>query len=177
MASKFSFLTLLMERRKPSKDNNNNNNDLAFVKAAAWAWYQHNSGSKGKTISEFDATITRRVPRPSRYKLEAMRIMAQEAPSEGSPTIRAKKLPLLDEYEVQSISRQLSGLVAEDSKSNNDNKHNKLFKGADNSTNRRTTKKKKVRKGFWLGHGAVCGREEDVVDPGALRVGRRLPAK
>ncbi|TKY56688.1 hypothetical protein E2542_SST21134 [Spatholobus suberectus] len=166
MASKSSFLTLLMERRKPPKDNNN---DLAFVKAAAWAWYQHNSGSKGKNISEFDASITRRAPRPSRYKLEAMR-MVEEA-REGSP-IHAKKLSLLDEYEVQSISRQLNGLV----ESSDNKNHNKLINGVENSTNRRT-QKKKVRKGFWLRHAAVCGREEDVVDPGALRVDHRLPAK
>ncbi|RDY11776.1 hypothetical protein CR513_03506, partial [Mucuna pruriens] len=167
MASKLSFLTLLMERKKGPKENNNNNkstNDLVFVKAAAWAWYQHNSASKGKTISEFDATITRRAPRPSRYKLEAMRILDQEP-------LCAKKLSLLDDYEVQSISRQLNDLV-ESCNSNN----NTLVNGADKSTDRRV-QKKKVRKGFWLRHGAVCGREGDVVHQRAFRVPRRLPEK
>ncbi|KAK7372318.1 hypothetical protein VNO80_05694 [Phaseolus coccineus] len=173
MASKFSFLTLLMERRKPPKNNtttnpNTNTNDLTFVKAAAWAWYQHNSGSKGKTITEFHAAVTRHHPRPSRYKLEAMRT-ATEA-GEGSSNIHAKKLSLLDEYEVQSISRQLHSLV-EDS-------NDKPFNGADSSAHRRTQKKKKVRKGFWLRHGAVCGGEKDVVDPSAVGVSHRgLPAK
>ena len=176
MASNFSFLTLLMERRKPPKNSTNTNtntNDLSFVKAAAWAWYQHNSGSKGKTITEFHATVTHHEPRPSRYRLEAMRT-AMEA-REGSPNLHAKKLSLLDEYEVQSISRQLNSLV-EDS-------HHKPFNDADNnSTNGRTQKKKnekkKVRKGFWLRHGAVCGGEKDVVDPSAVGVSRRgLPTK
>ncbi|XP_014504289.1 uncharacterized protein LOC106764529 [Vigna radiata var. radiata] len=171
MASNFSFLTLLMERRKPPKNSTNTNtntNDLSFVKAAAWAWYQHNSGSKGKTITEFHATVTRHEPRPSRYRLEAMRT-AMEA-REGFPNLHAKKLSLLDEYEVQSISRQLNSLV-EDS-------NQKPFIGADNnSTNGRTQtkkkKKKKVRKGFWLRHGVVCGGEKDVVDPIAVGVSRR----
>ncbi|CAJ1970864.1 unnamed protein product [Sphenostylis stenocarpa] len=171
MASKLSFLTLLMERRKPPK-NNTNTNDLTFVKAAAWAWYQHNSASKGKTITEFHATVTRPEPKPSRYKLEAMRV-AKEA-REESPIVHAKKLSLLDEYEVQSISRQLDDLVE-------DSNNKPLHGGADNSTNRRTQKKKKkkkVKKGFWLRHGAVCGREEDAVAPGALRVSHRgQPAK
>ncbi|XP_020239632.2 uncharacterized protein LOC109818549 [Cajanus cajan] len=152
-----------MERRKPKKDDNNNNNkttndDSAFVKAAAWAWYQHNSGSnsKGKTITEFEATITRRAARPSRYKLEAMRNMGNEE-NEGD----TKKVSLLDEYEVQSISR-----LVESCSSN----HNKVV--TDNSTNGRV-KKKKVGRGFWVRHGAVCGREEDVVDPGAKV--KRLP--
>lgn len=160
MASKFSFLTLLMERRKPPKTNTK---DLTFVKAAAWAWYQHNSGSKGKTITEFHAAVTRHDPRPSRYKLEAMRA-ATEA-GEGSSNIHAKKLSLLDEYEVQSISRRLNSLVQDS--------NDKPFNGDDNSANRRTQKKKmkkKVRKGFWVRHGAVCGGEKDVVDPSAVRV-------
>lgn len=141
------------------------------MKAAAWAWHQHNSGSKGKTITEFHATVTRHEPRPSRYKLEAMRT-ATEA-REGSSNIHARKPSLLDEYEVQSISRRLDGLV-EDSK-------DKPFNGADEiSTNRRTKKKKKkkVGKGFWLRHGAVCGGEKDVVDPRAVGVSHGgLPSK
>lgn len=89
---------------------------------------------------------------------------------EGFPNLHAKKLSLLDEYEVQSISRQLNSLV-EDS-------NQKPFIGADNnSTNGRTQtkkkKKKKVRKGFWLRHGVVCGGEKDVVDPIAVGVSRR----
>ncbi|XP_061374638.1 uncharacterized protein LOC133316863 [Gastrolobium bilobum] len=164
MASKFSFLSSIIERKKPKE----NTDELAVVKAAAWAWYQHGSGSEGKATSEFDVTRTHRANRPSRYKLEAMR-MAKE----GSQ-IHTKK-PLLDPYEVQSISRQLDSLI--------ESNHNKLENGTDNCGNasldiggRRT--KKKIRKWFWLRHGAVCGRGDDVIDPRALRDGgRRQPTK
>ncbi|KAK7385671.1 hypothetical protein VNO78_31453 [Psophocarpus tetragonolobus] len=170
MASKLSFRTLVVHRRKPEKDNNNTN-DLAFVKAAAWAWYQHNSGSKGKTLTEFDAIISRREARPSRYKLEAVR-MGKEA-REGSH-VHARKLSLLDEYEVQSISRQLNCLVessssSSSSSSHNNHNHKKLVTAGSNSM-----QKKKVKKGFWLRHGIVCGREEDVVGPS---LATRLPPK
>ncbi|KAL2317263.1 hypothetical protein Fmac_031139 [Flemingia macrophylla] len=156
MESKSSFVSLLMERRKGETDHKKKKttrDESAFVKAAAWAWHEHNT--MGKTITEFDATITRHAPRPSRYKLEAMTNM--------SPT-RPKKMPLLDEYEVQTISRLLESCYHHD---------NKVV--TETSTNIRDVKKKKkvTGKGFWLKHGVVCGREEDVVDPAAYR----LPTK
>ncbi|XP_027333675.1 uncharacterized protein LOC113848388 [Abrus precatorius] len=153
-----------MERSNPPKPNND---ELAIVKAAAWAWHQHGSDSKGKNTGEFDATITHHAPGPSRYKLEAMR-MDKES-KEGS-SIHSNKLSLLDAYEVQSISRHLNSLI-------------ESSKGVDNSTNVSfdigggRVKKKKIRKGFWLRHGVVCGREEDVVNPRALRNGSQVPAK
>ncbi|TKY47388.1 hypothetical protein E2542_SST29448 [Spatholobus suberectus] len=102
MSPKFFSLNSLIERKKPQ----DNTDELAIVKAAAWAWYQHGSGSEGKAKTEFDVTRAQRVPRPSRYKLEAMR-MAKEVPS-----IHTNK-PLLDTYEVQCISRQLDRLIIE----------------------------------------------------------------
>ncbi|RZC57976.1 hypothetical protein C5167_005278 [Papaver somniferum] len=55
--------------------------ELAAVKAAAWAWFQHGSGCEGngKPIHEFDHAnyATQRPIRPSRFKLEAMRISQQ----------------------------------------------------------------------------------------------------
>ncbi|KAK7300673.1 hypothetical protein RJT34_11521 [Clitoria ternatea] len=180
MASKFSFLNSLMERsrNKPPPEDNN-----TFVKAAAWAWFQHNSGSKGETTTEFAATITHRAPKPSRYKIEAMRSVGKEEQktSEGSkPIIHTKKLSLLDAYEVESISRHLNGLV-ESSKNHKNVVNNVGGGGANNSRNASVdigVHKKKNRKGLiWLRHGAVCGREEDVVDPSALRNGSRKPTK
>ncbi|OMO99238.1 hypothetical protein COLO4_13422 [Corchorus olitorius] len=85
--------------------------ELAVVKAAAWAWYQHGSG---KPMREFDVTTrleysdsasasTSTSTRPSRYKLEAMRNSIM------SPTINSNESDslLLDPYEIQSISKRL----------------------------------------------------------------------
>ncbi|KAK7321477.1 hypothetical protein VNO77_32161 [Canavalia gladiata] len=165
MPSKLSFLNSLMDTKKPPKEDNNNSTDeLAFVKAAAWAWYQHGSTSKEKTTTEFDATITRSDLRPSRYKVEAMR-MSKEVAKQVSP-IHTDKLSLLDAYEVQSISRQLNSLIQ---------CPNHIVCGSNNSVDVGCgrMRKKKIRKGLWLRHGVVCGREEDAVDPRALRDARR----
>lgn len=155
MSLKLFSLNSLVERKKPQETTD----ELAIVKAAAWAWYQHGSGSEGKAKCEFDIARSQRVARPSRYKLEAMR-MAKE-----SPAIHTNK-PLLDTYEVQSLSRQLDRLIIESS-------HNKLGTGnnyANNNAgkdngNRRMKNKKKIHKGFWPRHsvefkggdGAVSG--------------------
>ncbi|XP_061352791.1 uncharacterized protein LOC133297640 [Gastrolobium bilobum] len=159
MSRKLFSLNSLLERRKPQ----DRTDELAIVKAAAWAWYQHGSGSKRKAMSEFHVTRTQRAFRPSRYKLEAMR-MTKEA-NEG-PSIHTNK-SLLDTYEIQSISRQLERLI--------ESGHNKLGNG-NNSTNnaglnngnrRMINKKKSFSKGFWPRHVVVCGRVEDVVLPRA----------
>ncbi|KAK7387370.1 hypothetical protein VNO78_28121 [Psophocarpus tetragonolobus] len=130
MSPKFFSLYSLVERKKPQETTD----ELAIVKAAAWAWYQHGSGSEGKAKTEFDITKSQHIARPSRYKLEAMR-MAKEVAS-----IHTNK-PLLDTYEVQSISRQLDRLIIESG-------HNKLGDG-NNSTNckRRMKNRKRISKG------------------------------
>lgn len=138
MSPKFSYLNSLVERKKPQETTD----ELAIVKAAAWAWYQHGSGSEGKAKSEFDVTRTQRMARPSRYKLEAMR-MAKEAPSNS---IHTNYKPLLDTYEVQCISRQLDRLIVESG-------HNKLGNSINANNNdgkdngNRRTKNKRINKG------------------------------
>uniref|UniRef100_A0A2P2IS76 Uncharacterized protein n=1 Tax=Rhizophora mucronata TaxID=61149 RepID=A0A2P2IS76_RHIMU len=85
--------------------------DLAIVKAAAWAWYEHGSGSEGKRVCEFVPTRTWQVARPSRYRLEAMRMMEEDS-MEGSkrPTSVHTDNSLLDSYEIECISRQFEYL-------------------------------------------------------------------
>lgn len=161
MLTNLFFLNSLMERRKPQ----DSIDELALVKAAAWAWYQHGSGSEGKVMSVFDIRSTQHVTRPSRYKLEAMR-MAKEAKEEGPP-VHTKK-SLLDTYEVQSISRQLDRLI-ESGHNKVGNGNNFADAGLDNG-GRRMKKKKKINKGFWPRHGVVCGKGDDVVHGSALRV-------
>ncbi|KAL2499027.1 Uncharacterized protein Adt_24577 [Abeliophyllum distichum] len=86
--------------------------ELGLVKAAAWARYQQGSGPEGRHILEFDLLRTKKSPKPSRYKLEAMEKI------DKSTTISSHKSyvstsnddvnnSLLDTYEIESISRQL----------------------------------------------------------------------
>ncbi|KAK2376856.1 hypothetical protein QL285_077605 [Trifolium repens] len=185
MASKLSFLnTLINHRKKPNNNNNhikddhnhiNNEDHLDLVKAAAWAWHQHGSGSchEGEGSSEFyfRRSTTHRAPRPSRYKLELEAMTSTEKEATQSSTILHEKdesRSLLDAYEVQSISKQLNHLI----ESNNNRNRNKLVNSANNIASKSVDdgvkeikKKKKVRKGFFLKHGAICGREGDVVNP------------
>ncbi|XP_027337808.1 uncharacterized protein LOC113851505 [Abrus precatorius] len=157
MSLKLFSLKSLVERGKTQESTD----ELAIVKAAAWAWYQHGSGYEGKGKSEVDVTRTQRVSRPSRYKLEAMR-MAKEGPS-----IQSNK-SLLDTYEVQSISRQMDRLI-ESGHNISTNKN----AGVDNG-NRRMKNKKRISKGFWSTHAFVCGRGNDEVDGTAL-LAKRVP--
>ncbi|XP_014495674.1 uncharacterized protein LOC106757516 [Vigna radiata var. radiata] len=134
MSFKLFSLNSLVERKKPEETKD----ELAIVKAAAWAWYLHGSGSKAKAKNEFDVKRSQTVARPSRYKLEAMG-MAKETPS-----MRTIK-PLLDSYEVQRISKQLDVFIK-------DSGHNNIGNGcrkADNSDskdngNRRMKNKQRV---------------------------------
>ncbi|XP_047164680.1 uncharacterized protein LOC124834110 [Vigna umbellata] len=134
MSFKLFSLNSLVERKKPEETKD----ELAIVKAAAWAWYLHGSGSKAKAKNEFDVKRSQTVARPSRYKLEAMG-MAKETPS--MHTIK----PLLDSYEVQRISKQLDGLIKESDHNNIGNGRSKTGNGdrKDNG-NRRMKNKQRV---------------------------------
>lgn len=197
----FSLLGFLKEKRK-SKESID---ELAIVKAAAWAWYEHGSGSEGKPMSEYD--ITRRVDhnnmiicdphtitisssnssRPSRYKLEAMRILKQ-----GTSTTTTSNNSLMDRYEIESISRHFDDIIIsngdQERRSNNmflvedhDRDGNRLSKHdscaiLDGDENKK--KKKLMRSWFSLRHGAVCGTIDDVVETRASGVdNRRRPEK
>ncbi|GAU43139.1 hypothetical protein TSUD_246790 [Trifolium subterraneum] len=195
MASKLSFLNSLINQRKKPTTNNTIKDDhiyedhLDIVKAAAWAWHQHGSGSchEGEVSNEFyiRRSTAHRAPRPSRYKLEleTMRSTEKEVTQSSTIDLHGKEefRSLLDAYEVQSISKQLNHLI----ESNNNHNRGKLVNSANNiaSTSaddgvKGIKKKKKVRKGFFLKHGVICGREGDVVDPTSVsRDGRRQLTK
>ncbi|KAL4652387.1 hypothetical protein ACB092_01G229600 [Castanea dentata] len=183
MLSTFFHMNPFMQRKKTR----GSTDELAVVKAAAWAWYQHGSGSEGKNMREFDITRSRQAPGSSRYRLEAMRI-AEEA-MEGSRSSSAHSSihtsnSLLDVFEVESISRQLDCLVG--SSGNNfytrflagDNVHQenvKLLDNVDTGGMKKKKKKKKVKR-FWPRHAITCGTMEDVVDARVFR-DRRRPEK
>lgn len=180
MLSTFFHMNPFMQRKKTR----GSTDELAVVKAAAWAWYQHGSGSEGKHMREFDITRSRQAPGPSRYRLEAMRI-AEEA-MEGSRSRSSSthssihtSNSLLDTFEVESISRQLDCLVG--SSGNNfytrflagDNVHQENVKLLDNVDTGGMKKKKKKVKRFWPRHAIACGTMEDVVDARVFRDRRR----
>ncbi|CAI9767049.1 unnamed protein product [Fraxinus pennsylvanica] len=91
-----------MEKRNPR----GSVDELSLVKAAAWAWYQHGSGSDGKPVPEFDLTRFKNVPKPSRYKLQAIK-QDQENTDSSSSTLGVSNNSLLDKYEIERISKQL----------------------------------------------------------------------
>lgn len=117
-----------MERRK---HRGSNLDELAKVKAAAWAWYQNGSGAEGRPMREYDLARTQRTSKPSRYKLEAMKvhqeqedlILKQMPSSSSSPLIRPSsssgrssttvvgEKSLFDTYEIERISRELHSYI------------------------------------------------------------------
>ncbi|XP_010271359.1 PREDICTED: uncharacterized protein LOC104607415 [Nelumbo nucifera] len=171
-----------MERRKPR----GSTDELAVVKAAAWAWYQHGSGSEGKPMPEFDLARIRRPAIPSRYKLEALRMAdySTEGSTSPAPTVSPSYTDsnsLLDPYEIQRISQQLDYFIETSSV--------KFFRESSvREQGRRKTmtpletyasvkKMSKKLNGFWLRHAAVvCGSSGDVVEAGVLG-GQRRPLK
>ncbi|KAJ4706663.1 Tetratricopeptide repeat-like superfamily protein [Melia azedarach] len=177
LPSTASAFNSFISKKKPR---DSTTDELSLVKAAAWAWYQRGSGSDGKPIGEFDITRTHRVlDRPSRYKLEAMKIAAAAAAQE--PQVSTTPDPsnttdteysLLDNFEVQSISKRLDQFIGSSS--------NKLLSAAaavdDLTRNTNVSRNVRVKKskGFWLKHAVICGTRQDVVvDDRPLGVNRR----
>ncbi|CAK7338987.1 unnamed protein product [Dovyalis caffra] len=175
--------SIFMEKKKP-QGGGSGADDLTLVKAAAWAWYQHGSGSEGKTMCESDVTRTRRAPGPSRYKLEAMGLMKENTMELGSETpspIRTDK-SLLDDYEVESISKHFDYLIESSSKrfygfeiDNLDHDQRSMSSMDSDQTSGMKQKKDKKKKiflrGFWPRHSVVCATREDVDTRALVRCG------
>ncbi|KAH8483177.1 hypothetical protein Peur_064432 [Populus x canadensis] len=168
---------VFMEKKKPK--GGDSTDDLALVKAAAWAWYQHGSGSEGKPMCESYVTSTRRAPRPSRYKLEDMRLRVKEDTMDGSgaPSPIGADNSLLDNYEVESISKHLDYLMESSSKRSYGveifDRDDHLHRGKSVSLldgdqtcgmKQKKNKSKFFLQGWWLRHSVVCGTREDVVN-------------
>ncbi|XP_031492288.2 uncharacterized protein LOC116258931 [Nymphaea colorata] len=175
-----------MTNRKSKLNSGAAEDGLALVKAAAWAWYLHGSGKEGKPAREFDSWRTKQPPRPSRYKLEAMRDQLTDRsrlPS-TSPRQDPPANSLLDPYEIQSISKRLT-YALEDSIQDNC-----IFvddDGLDGGRKMLTARNKQQRKaaerrrlkgwlgwgGAWMRHAsAVCGPGEGVVETSLAAKGR-----
>ncbi|KAJ8763022.1 hypothetical protein K2173_023227 [Erythroxylum novogranatense] len=178
-----AIFNIFRDRKKP-KDGTHNDDDLSFVKAAAWAWYQHGSGSEGKPMREFDITRSRQVYRPSRYKLEALMMRTKAKTKEGSQTpspAHSHDNSLLDNFEVDSTSKQLDRLA--ESRGNGLSSsfldlrgiHQQKGKPLHNGVKAMTKQKKKnaVMEIFRLRHPVLCGTRDDVNR--RVLVGRQLP--
>ncbi|KAL3527445.1 hypothetical protein ACH5RR_012101 [Cinchona calisaya] len=186
-----------MERRRSSSKRSID--ELALVKAAAWAWYEHGSGSEGRVMREYDLEKSKRAPKPSRYKIEAMKEYEETPPplkpkddhellsplqsASVSPlsTISSKQseISLLDDYEIERISKELDYYI-ESSQAEyfrsliGSAHHKKVVSFSESGTSERKSKQKnKISRRFWFKDAAVCGsRQDDVVDGRSFNVAR-----
>uniref|UniRef100_A0A5B7BL30 Uncharacterized protein n=1 Tax=Davidia involucrata TaxID=16924 RepID=A0A5B7BL30_DAVIN len=172
--------------RKPRSGGSIDDDDesSAIVKAAAWAWYQHGSGSEERPMRQQADDH-----KPTRFKLEAIERSQSHStnPMLLSPS-HSTDISLLDSYEIERISRQLDCYI---DYYNTQYYGGRLF-GGDHLGRRRIivssppeseasgmkSKKKSMKaKRFWLRHGVVCGSRDDVVERRGLGGGGRPPEK
>lgn len=94
----------VIEKRKGKKSETTSVDESGLAKSAAWAWYEHGSGLEGRPVREVDAWRAKTEPKPSRYKLEALRNLE---------SINSSKNSLLDTYEIERISKHLDFYIEE----------------------------------------------------------------
>lgn len=159
------------DRKKPAPTDGD---DLAAVKAAAWAWFHHGSGSEAKPMREFGLTRTTILPKPSRYRLHAITTLIQDNSQTPNP-----HNSLLDAYEIQSISRRLSDLLDPADRNNFSLRSfdSEILDPEPQVESKKKTKHKKLR-GFWRRPSVMCGKTEDVDVGSSVRrpTRRRSPA-
>lgn len=134
--------------------------ESALAKSAAWAWYEHGSGSDRRSLREVDVWSSKTDPRPSRYKLEALRnVQDVDAPSKNSL--------LLDSYEIERISKQLNQYI-EASRA-------KYHRPPPPEEKGKVLLKRRniIPRGFWLRHVPACGSSRDDV----VERRKKLPEK
>ncbi|KAL6959613.1 hypothetical protein U1Q18_039767 [Sarracenia purpurea var. burkii] len=172
--------------------------ELSITKAAAWAWYQRGSGSDdGSPAPEYDAARSRRpAPKPSRYKVEAIRT-SQPAMEGSNSSPRPLLNPfhnehnishLLDRYEIERIRRQLdsfreasigeSGIVSGFVGGHRSRRGVVSQPETDMSEMKKKEKKTRERMAWfsWLRHGTTCGGSRaDVVEQLTIGFRNRRP--
>ncbi|KAL6003414.1 hypothetical protein ACLOJK_023637 [Asimina triloba] len=153
-----------MELKRNTRAAGGDADELDIIKAAAWAWYLHGSGSERKISREFYISRRSRAVGPSRYKLEAMKDAGGSGELRPEPCLNVKEIPLANSHEVDRISVQLGSVLGStgspyDHRSRSPSSTTMV---ADDAARRR-----KVRKlnGFWLRHAiAVCSSRRDMVE-------------
>ncbi|KAF9589370.1 hypothetical protein IFM89_023304 [Coptis chinensis] len=162
-----------MERRKSRAGR-----DELATKAAAWAWYQRGLVSEGKLMQEFSIRRIHRVPRPSRFKLEYMKRTDETMENSESSLSRSwspthSENSLLDQYEIEMISKHLDRLLEADRgiihrACTNDQDHQKKQSLQENDKHRKIIRK--ISNKVWLRRTpALCGSKGDVVEPRTMR--------
>lgn len=149
-----------------------NSNGLEVVKAAAWAWHEHGSSGSLRRAGtrEYEASrSTTQTPRPSRYKLESLRIQEKDKESQQLQSSRKdvhhhrhENNTLLDSYEIKRISNQLEGFI------NSSSSNRCEVSSSWNGGRREMRRKKKLWEAFIRKHAVVCGREDDVMESQVL---------
>ncbi|KAL1566761.1 hypothetical protein AAHA92_02330 [Salvia divinorum] len=126
--------------------------ESGLAKSAAWAWYERGSGSEGR---EVDVWRSKPEPKPSRYKLEALRNLRRDEDHRNSSTNS-----LLDNYEIERISMQLNHYI----QASHAKRHH--GGGPHRAANDNVfLKRKNMVKGFWWRHVPACGSSRnDVVE-------------
>lgn len=156
------------DRDKPTPTESTAAHDeLAAVKAAAWAWYQHGSGSESKPMREFGLTRPISVPKPSRYRLEATNRSPSISIEDNLQTPSPNSNSLLDSYEIASISRRLSDLLDPNDRNNFSlRSFESEIMDLGRQIEGKTTKANKFS-GLWRWQrrkpSLMCGKMEDVV--------------
>ncbi|KAI3976468.1 hypothetical protein MKX01_008326 [Papaver californicum] len=162
--------------------------ELAAVKAAAWAWYQHGSGfeGRGKSFQEFDhANKTQSPIRPSRFKLEAMRYANEISSGHESETSSSSLVPsptqadttsLFDAYDIARISQQFDSLIEtklHHEPTRQGRRGNSWMHGGGDTLvdmNEKNLRKKLNPLSWlsyrspWLSYGGICRSTDDVVE-------------
>ncbi|CAL9105423.1 unnamed protein product [Musa textilis] len=125
---------------------------MALVRAAAWAWYQQGSGKAARESDDgrrVGIDAARNLPRPSRYKLEAL------AAAKACPVIS-----LLDVYDVEWITRELDRVtMASRSSTGGGDRHRRSAKEAAALEGMRRAR------GSWVRHAVdICWSKGDIVE-------------
>ncbi|PIN26372.1 hypothetical protein CDL12_00884 [Handroanthus impetiginosus] len=91
-----------MKNKNPNQEQEQEQEDLEILKAVAQAWHGHSSSSKAtKTTSEFDAHRRHFKGKPTRFKIEAMKMKEKCGKSWDFGQ------SLWDSYEILSVSKKL----------------------------------------------------------------------
>ncbi|GKD42340.1 hypothetical protein Tco_1266985 [Tanacetum coccineum] len=154
---------------------------FAITRAAAWAWYERGSLLEHNLIRESDFKRKRDYkPRPSRYKLEAMKQQQKETHEAPScinlGTGRHVEKSLLDRHEINRISKELDCYVGSSKVESIDGRDHGGRRTVSKETKSKTRSKK--HNGFWMRHGLVCrSSSDDVVEHANLVSSRRHERK
>ncbi|KAL2252490.1 uncharacterized protein LOC110012462 [Sesamum indicum] len=170
----FSTFNNFMDKTKQNKTLVSDH-ESDVIKSAAWAWYQHGYDHPNgrSSVREYDVLRHKFEPKPSRYKLEASRnvqesiLESRRTISSPRCTIRRASNSLLDNYEIERISKQLDYYIESSHAMYSGGSPGGMAEEMAAEVKSKGVQKKKVGKGFWLrSHAPLCGSSRDDVVEG-----------